>query len=168
VTRGSQQPANIDAGVFIDRARAAERRAANAALASATSVVEAGYFVVPLELHKSASVVVYGVAANGSVQMLFPSTRALASTALPPGSYVLPASRFDLDGTAGAPPLRYERGFLVPLGARSLDVVVGVSTRAVDTAALPQESLASTGDALASALRAADFRVFRLRVTEPR
>lgn len=155
--RGESESANVELASFLEKAKAAE------AALRGSDEVEAGYFVVPIELGASAECVVLAVDAHGKALALLPAAGE-APPRLEAGRHTLPSPRFALDGER----VIYRRGFLVPLGAGRLDVLVGVRTaREVvdfDANALLAESSA---DGVARRLADAGFEVRRVAVREP-
>lgn len=167
--RGADEPPNVDAAAFAERAAAAEFKLAGQALAARRTALEGGFFVIPIELGEASAVVAYGVDSAGSVTELYPGERGDAAALLPAGLHVLPQARFESTAEGGAPRLRYTRGFLVPLGAGALDVVVGVRRGAMTAEGRkPAVDDAHSAEAVAAGLEAARFRVLRLKVCEPR
>ena len=94
-----------------------------------------------------------GAVASGGVECSYAAT-------LEAGRHVLPGERFELEGARAL----YRPGFLVPLGAEVLEVLVGV--RPASGAPLATGRFDSLEEA-ARALAAQAFAVRRLTVREP-
>ncbi len=167
--RGEAEPANVDPQHFVELAREAELDAARRRLAQAPrEPVEAGYFVLPLNLARASEVLVFAAQADRPFELLHPSGESRAALRLPAGLHVLPAERFALAGEGASVRVRYQRGFLTPLGVQQLQVLVAV--RAQDSAD-PAPFVAPQGLAsaeLRAALERAGFELRELSVREPR
>jgi hypothetical protein len=173
--RGASEETNIGAAEFVAKAHALEEKPASSHAARAP--ITAGWFVIPIELDARSSVVVLGFPRNGSNARLYPE----AADARVPGErgrldagvHTLPRERIELAANSGATPsVAYNRGFLVPIGARELDVVVGVRREELDG-----ELLATIDDALKrgetraslrTLLEQRGFGVTELAVIEPK
>jgi hypothetical protein len=160
VLRGAPSEPNIGALEFAERARAAERALAGESLEAKSNTITAGFFVVPLELDDAADVVLYALPASGAAGAEF---EPVFSGRLEAGRHVLPKERFQLDDVTGDR-VRYERGVLVPVGAREVDVVVGVRGPGSFGAFAPRVRDAAYAE---HELELAGFRIRRMRVREP-
>ena len=174
VLRGADETPNVSAREFADRAHAAELelartvldQAAGAATPSGSSTqgeISAGFFVVPLELAVRSDVVVYALAEQADPARASEGAAPVFFATLEAGRHVLPKERVALDAVTGDS-VRYERGFLVSLGAGVLDVVVGV--RASSDAPLVVSKAGDKQQAVLE-LERAGFSVRVLRVREP-
>lgn len=126
--RGQDAEPNVTATDFLARATPAlERLAAG----SGPAAEGAGFFAVPLVVAPGSppcEVVLLAVPESGRELRLWPPPDALAPPApFAAGTHWLPAAPL-ATGEAGT--VRYERGFLVPVGARSLVVLAGVRAAA--------------------------------------
>lgn len=169
--RTSEAPPNVEARRFLELAASRERLLADAALAGGARELVAGHFVVPIAIDRDATVVVLAVPRVGPQARLWPEPGDAPPLAergrLAAGSHVLPSDRFTLVEDATGERVDYHEGFLVPVGARELEVLVGVRRDPLD-----QETVAEIDAALArgGALEALDdlgFAVGTLRVVEP-
>jgi hypothetical protein len=173
VLRGEDEPANIGAAEFAARARASED-AAPGPIAGVP--VSAGYFVIPFTAARPCSVIVVGVPDRGSSLRLYPEP----GDARPPaeqarfeaGEHVLPRPRIEVVSSPGAEPsVRYNRGFLVPVGSQEMSVIVAVRTEPLDAGALGQtdDTLARSEDvrSLREILAGRGFELETLHVLEP-
>jgi hypothetical protein len=172
--RGGESTDNVDSQRFVELAREAELERHRARLASAGARergLEAPFFVVSLRLSAPSSVVVASVGAGRGVERLFPDpTASAAATELAAGLHVLPGERFVLAGSGPSTRVRYQRGFLAPVGVGELQVVVGVRpfADAAELAPTAAELAASDVHELEAALRAAGFETRTFVVREPR
>lgn len=156
---------NVGAADFVARARAAAERDER------STDVRAGYFRVAVEIAEPSSVLVLAVPEVGAPTRLRPAPGADASAAeLAAGKHVLPGDAFALDVGPDGDVVRYERGYLVPVGARALHVVVARRAGALDAAELADLDVRSARgeSALVDALGARGFVVETLVVREPR
>jgi hypothetical protein len=160
VLRGSSEEPNIAAPDFAAKASTAEDRLASTALDGAPREVTAGYFVVPLELARPSDVAIYALPKSGPHDA---EVAPLFAAPIDAGRHVLPSQRFQLDGVTGAS-VHYERGFLVPVGAGELEVVIGVRERSAAAAEVPRVRDAQSAR---HALEQHGFAVRVLHVHEP-
>jgi hypothetical protein len=170
--RGGESTDNVDPQRFVELAREAELERHRARLAGARErELEAPFFVVSLRLETPSSVVVDSVAAGRGVERLFPDpTASEAAAELAAGLHVLPGERFVLAGSGPSTRVRYQRGFLAPVGVGELQVVVGVKpfAAAAELAPTAAELAATDVHELEAALRAAGFETRTFAVREPR
>jgi len=173
--RGFSDETNIGAAEFVAKAHALEEKPAPPRVARAP--ITAGWFVIPIELEASSSVVVLGFPRNGSSARLYPeATDARVPRErgrLDAGVHTLPRERIELAANSGATPsVAYNRGFLVPIGARELDLVVGVRREELDAELLATiDAALKRGDTRASVrtlLEERGFGVTELSVIEPK
>lgn len=166
VARGEGTRA-LGADDFLRASDFAESAVARHALEQGRDELDAGYFVVPIELSEPASVVIYAQGSAPFAERLFPSNEA-TDAALPEGRTLLPGPRARrVDGST----LRYSPGFLVPLGVESYEVLVAVRRAAIGAEELQQlDRLAAANSAvdLRSELASRGFALRSLRVREPR
>lgn len=172
--RGEAAGTNIGARAFVDKAHALEERASS--VREAAAPITAGYFVIPIEARANCSVVVLGFPTSGASTRLFPDPAdARPSNALgrvEPGAHTLPRERIELAANGQAPAVAYNRGFLVPVGAREMRVLVAVRKEALDADLVTTiDAALKRGDARESVERSLEergFRVSELRVIEPK
>ncbi len=166
--RGDTAVENVTPERFVEVAREAELEEANRRLSDARlAQVRAGYFVLPLRLERASDVLVFAARPGEPFELLHPSDGSRQAARLPAGMHVLPGERFVLAGEGDAVRVRYQRGFLTPLGAPELRVLV--AARAAETGDAP--SIAPTQlepAALRRALEDAGFAWRELSVGEPR
>lgn len=162
--RGEDEPANADPRAFVDAAQRAEARAFGASAAETT----AAFFSIAVRITEPTQVVVFGFPTQGSPLRLWPMTddERAATALLVAGDHVLPAPSFRLVEDPRGAHVEYRRGFLVPIGAERLEVVV--ATRAAGTA-LHADEIAPGLDAAQTVtqLRSRGFAVRTLVVREP-
>lgn len=170
--RSQNEPANIDANAYVERARAAEAKLFDAQPLS-SEPTRTGFFVLPLRSTRAMSVIVLGLPEKGSSARLYPADldAAIASTLarLPAGDHVLPSARAVLadDGAS----VEYQRGFLVPVGAVALDVVFAARAEPLgsgELAAIDAFLRREPKSSVVSELARLGFEVRTLRVLEPR
>jgi hypothetical protein len=173
--RGGESADNIDPLRFVELAREAELERHRARLAGGggarESELEAPFFVVSVQLAAPSSVVVASIADGRAPERLYPDPNAsAAATELAAGVHVLPGERFVLAGSGASTRVRYQRGFLAPVGVGELQVVVGVKpfAAAAELAPTPAELAATDARELEAALRAAGFETRTFVVREPR
>ena len=159
--RAPGQPADADPRAFVASARAIEL----GALGASASETTAAFYSIPLRVAEPIDVVVTAFPALGAAQTVWPA--AGESARLEAGEHVLPAPSFRLVEDARGARVEYERGFLVPIGAGRVTVVV--ATRAARASAIESALLAPSGSATEHATRlgAAGFETHTLVVTEP-
>lgn len=166
--RGDNAVENVTPERFVEIAREAELEEASRRLSDAgLAQLRAGYFVLPLRLERASEVLVFAARPGQPFELLHPTDGSRQAARLPAGLHVLPGERFVLAGEGDAVRVRYQRGFLTPLGAPELRVLVAV--RAAETGAAP--SVAPTDlepAALRRALEDAGFAWRELSVGEPR
>lgn len=171
--RAHGEPPNVGAREFVERALAAARGTTEA---TETAEIAAGYYRVEIAAAAPVSALVVALPAAGAPARVFPEEReALAATRAArceAGRHVLPREPFALVDRSGEAGVEYDRGFLVPVGARSVRVLV--ATRAAE---LEEREIADLDAALArgepeaaieSTLREHGFDVRVLVVREPR
>lgn len=168
VLRGADETPNVTAREFAERAHAAELELAQAVLdqaadATTPSEITAGFFVVPLELARRSDVVVYALPESTEPAGASEGAAPVFLATLEAGRHVLPKERVALDAVTGDS-VRYERGFLVSLGAGVLDVVVGVRASTDEPLVAPK---ARDRQQALLELERAGFSVRVLRVREP-
>lgn len=127
--RAVEEHPNVDASEFLHRALAVLDEAASNAPAEAP---RAGFFAIPLTVPAEAApceVVVIAIPETGRELRLFPEARepGAIETSAPKdfeaGRRWLPRAPFRIDASQR---VRYSRGFLVPVGSRSLVVLVAL------------------------------------------
>lgn len=118
--RGSQDPPNISAEEFLRTEAAAREREARAALENAVKTGEAGFFRIALELDEESLVYLHASTRDGKAVELESGPRRV-----PAGRTELPSPRFSADPNQPGV-LRYERGYLVPIGCGELTVVIAI------------------------------------------
>ena len=167
MSRG-ENPTVLAPAEFLRRAALAEGQLIDQALGSGAKELEAGWFVVPLELAEPASVLLFAWGERGAPQRLFPTSEA-AALPIPAGRSLLPGPR--AVGSADGAAVRYQPGFLVPRGVGQWVVLVAVRTREVGAEELRrlEEELATREHGPGQAhLEEQGFEVRRLIVREPR
>lgn len=156
VLRGDNAAPNIGADEFLAKASAVE----DATTALAVHEATAGYFVLPIYLARDSRVVVYAFASGAKkgepVAPLFAAD-------LRADRHVLPGPRFATGERPGE--VRYERGFLVPVGAVELDVLVAIGKPSAEP--MPGQRFTDAAQAERE-LRSQGFDVRHLRVREPK
>jgi len=169
--RSAGTPPNVDARYFLELAEIRERQLARAALQDGVREVVAGHFVLPVALDRDATVVVLAVPRSGAPARLWPEPSdarpAPERGRLAAGSHVLPSDRFTLVEDAAGARVDYHEGFLVPVGAGELEVLVGVRSGALDEATLAEVDAALARGEAREALEDEGFEVATLRVVEP-
>jgi hypothetical protein len=172
--RGPSEETNVGAKEFVERARASEEKPS--APASSAVPISAGYFVVPVDAKTSSSIVVLGFPKSGASARLFPEASdarpASERGRLEPGLHTLPRERIELAGDDRTPSVKYNRGFLVPIGAREMSVLVATRHEPLGESLLAaiDEALkrGESRDALKRRLEERGFAVTELTVLEPR
>lgn len=168
--RGADERTNVDAREFVERVLATARTAASA------TEVESGFYRVELAAEAPLSALVVAFAAAGAPARVFPEVRDASAAAraarIEAGRRVLPREPFALVERSSVLEVEYDRGFLVPIGARELRVLVATRSDPLDErdVAAVDEALArrDSETALQGALRARGFDVRVLVVREPR
>jgi len=162
--RGGASPSNVAPERFVELAGAVERAQAQRTLAQTpTLALEAGYFLVPLRLVERSDVVVVALSAPGRAERLH------QAEGLAPGEHVLPAPRFALVGEGAALRVRFQRGFLTPVGCGELQVVVAVRRASSQASSATLEERGARDRAeLEAALRAQGYQTRGFTVREPR
>ncbi len=168
-----ENPTALSPEEFLRRTAVAETAVVAQALQAMQREIEAGWFVVPIELSAPASVVVLGFSQNAPPARLFPDPKASDpindASHLAAGRQLLPGARAGLGRSAQT--VEYRPGFLVPLGAQEFVVLVAVRETGLDAAALAELDswIASekSVDSAAARLAKAGFSVQRLSVREP-
>jgi hypothetical protein len=161
--RGPGEAANVDPITFVETARRAELRALDETGAAQAT---APFFSIALRLAADSDVVVVAFPEQGSAQTLWPE--AGGSWRVPAGERVLPAPSFRHVEDEHGSRVEYRRGFLVPIGAEQVTVVVGTRSArepAPDAALLVPSATAA---AHVAKLEAAGFDVRTFQVIEPR
>lgn len=160
--RGGAATANVAPERFVELASEAERSELLEALAAPPlAALEAGYFVIPLRLAAPAEVAVFALSSTARVERIFQADTLAA------GEHVLPGPRFALTGEGTALRVRFQRGFLTPVGIRDLELVIAVR-RAGAAGAAFDGSGASDRATLDAALRAQGYQTRSFTVREPR
>lgn len=122
VSRGPN-PRPMSAEDFLRESDAAEATVVATALAARRVELEAGWFVVPIELEVSSDVLVLGFNAGAGAARLFPPpSDPHPMGVLHAGRTLLPSARAVSAATPDT--LEFRPGFLVPLGARKMTVLV--------------------------------------------
>jgi hypothetical protein len=170
--RGSGEAPNVGADEFARKAHAVEAELF-ARIGVQSEAPRAGFFVIPYRSRRDASVLVLGFPEKGASVRYFPevadSKSASAAARVAAGDHVLPTERVGLSGTGAS--VEYHRGFLVPIGAVGMDVVIAAREKAVgaDEIAVIDAGLVRDDKAhVIETLRASGFDVRELRVLEPR
>lgn len=157
--RGSQESPNISAEEFLRVEAAVRERQAGDALERRVTSGEAGFFRIEIELEEDSIVYVQGFAADGEQFEL-----QAAPLRLPAGRHELPRPRFSVDpehpGT-----LRYDRGYLVPVGCGTLEVFVATVPAGKPLDSWPTGNEPNLMDDI---LLEAGAKVHNLTVREPR
>ena len=164
--RGPGEAPNVGAEDYLARAAPGERSLFEALLRPEAEL-RAGHFVLPVRCAEECSLVVLGFPAEGRAQRLFPEREA-SGARLAAGEHLLPGPRLALQESAAGMQLEYRPGFLVPLGARSLHVLVASRPEGIES-----DLLAEIDRQLDAAGRAAcggwlEERGFQLRTFEVR
>lgn len=164
--RGANEEPNVDARTFVEAAERAEARAFGASTPAETT---AAFFTLPMRASETSLVFVFGFPTRGTPLRYFPpagETRADAAL-VEPGDHVLPGASFRLVADPRGDRVEYQRGFLVPIGAERMEIVV--AARPARGAMLDPSALEPAADAATTAerLRAADFDVRTFVVREP-
>ena len=164
---------------YLELMESAEQTWIESGLSSNTRMVEAGLFVIPVELAAPSSVLVLLRAENGSV--LGPSGQIGAawptnevwteSTGrLPAGVHVLPSPPVSRRANG----LVYDGGFVVPLKSGKLEVLIAAREEPFDEnfrimlgSALSLSAQGTTNDALEHWLASSGFTMRRVKVVEP-
>ena len=154
VLRSGNETPNIEAQPFLAKAAAAETSDP-----LARTETTATFFVIPLELERPGAVSITAFTRDGRRLDLFPEGGGAQQVAA--GRTILPGARF----VAGAAGVQYSRGFLVPVGAGTLEVLVAVGS--AELGATPAVTPGANADEHAAALERAGYTVRRLRVVEP-
>ncbi len=173
MTRG-ENPTQLSPEEFLRRAALTETAVVAQALQAGRRELEAGWFVVPIELSAPASVVVLGFCQAAPTLRLFPDQKVADPTKdasrLAAGRQLLPGARASFGRSAQT--IDYRPGFLVPLGAQEFVVLVGVREAEIDAASLAELDGWIAGeksvDSAAARLVKAGFSVQRLSVREPK
>lgn len=162
--RGDAADPNVTPERFVELASELERAELLRSLqAPSPAALEAGYFVLPLRLVESSDVVVAALSAPGRAERIY------EGEGLAPGEHMLPTPRFALVGEGAARRVRFQRGFLTPVGCGELQVVVAVRRAgAQNSGATLEERGARDRDQLEAALRAQGFQTRGFSVREPR
>jgi hypothetical protein len=172
--RGAGDEPNVDARTFVERAAQAERGLFDA-LGTHAAAPAVGFFVLPLRCAEARSVLVLGFPAQGAPLRYWPApddARPLAERGrVARGDTLLPGPRFRFVDDAHVGHVVYERGFLVPVAAGTVAVVVASRAAPLDADALAlADRLLAPGSGPAQAidaLHARGFDVARLAVREP-
>lgn len=173
VSRGTN-PVLLSPEEFLRRSTLSEDAVMEQALDGKRHELEAGWFVVPIELSAPASVVVLSFSPNAGPRRLFPDPESAATlpdaARLEAGRRLLPSPRAEI-GRSGQSVV-YRPGYLVPLDAGELVLLVAVREADVDAAtlALVDASIeqARSANATGEFMVEAGFSVQKLRVREPR
>ncbi|MEO6708003.1 MAG: hypothetical protein ABI054_03610 [Planctomycetota bacterium] len=173
VSRGPHQKL-VSAQDFLSASHAAEQFVVAAALDQKRSELDAGWFVVPIDLREPAVVLVLSFSDAAGASRIFPSDPVVVRGHLAKGRSLLPSPRV-VEGSAPAT-LEYRPGFLVPIGARQLTVLVAAHRDPEDRPelALPIEELDGLLAKQPSVERVEEFLVAygfqcqRLLVREPK
>ncbi len=160
--RAPSVPPDADPRAFVAAARRIE---ASTLDAPPRAEVTAGFYSIPLRLFAAGDVLVAAFPERGAAQLLWPVPG--GSARLAAGDHVLPSPSFELVDDAAGPRVAYRRGYLVPLGAGRVDVVVGV--RASGAEPLDAALLVPADDAREQERRweAVGFAVQTFTVREP-
>jgi hypothetical protein len=141
---GPGTKANVTAEEYLAKAKPLEEAAARRAFEPQASELSATFFQIVLELPESSHVLVVGLPDVGVPIQLHPppdGVRGARSRAVPsqpadgllgPGTVFLPSPALALVGEIEAAVVEFAPGFSIPLGADTLDVVVGVREKPLD------------------------------------
>ena len=173
VARGANENQR-SAAEFLRASELAEFSVASNALSTGRHELEAGWFVVPIELEAPSAVIVIACSDKSPATRLFPTqadpAQAAAAARIERGRHLLPSPRV----IAGRQPqsLAYQPGFLVPLNVGELTILVAVRTRAPESewfGALEAQLIAgASAEHLDERLSREGFKVQRLLVREPK
>lgn len=172
--RGPGEATNVDARAFVAAAGQADRDLFDRLGRPQQEPGAAAFFVLPVRAPEPRSVLVLGFPHQGAPLRYWPAAddarRSSDQGRVEAGDHVLPGPRFRLVEDARGDSVAYDRGFLVPIGAGSVDVVVASRARPFDEATLNAVSaLTAPGSEAALAverLRALGFDVEVLAVRE--
>ncbi len=163
--RGANEEPNVAARAFVEAAQRAEARAFGAETPAETT---AEFFALPVRLREASDVLVFGFPVRGAPLRYWPTAEDARPDAarMTVGDHVLPGASFRLVADPRGDRVEYQRGFLVPIGAQRVEIVVASRpARAVMDASL----LAPGADreTTATRLRAAGFDLRTFTVREP-
>jgi len=173
--RGPGETTNVDARAFVAAAEQADRDLFDRLGRPQPEPGSAAFFVLPVRSPEPRSVLVLGFPRQGAPLRYWPAAddarRSADQGRVQTGDHVLPGARFRLVEDARGDRVAYDRGFLVPIGAVSVDVVVASRAAPLDDATLQTAGglLAPGSDAAGASerLRALGFDVEVLSVREP-
>ncbi|HTF90411.1 MAG TPA: hypothetical protein VK843_18485 [Planctomycetota bacterium] len=173
VSRGPNQK-QLSARDFLSASNAAEEFIATAALEEKRRELDAGWFVVPIDLREPAVVLVLSFSDAAGASRIFPSDPVVVRGHLAKGRSLLPSPRA-VEGSA-PDTLEYRPGFLVPIGAKELTVLVAAHRDPEDRPELhlPIEELDGllakkpSVERVEEFLKAYGFQSQRLVVREPK
>ncbi len=182
--RGGEAEANVTAQEFLAKAAGIETREQDASLEAHTQDLESEFFHVVVELAERRCVVVLAIPSEGASWWMSPSKDALTtpeqqakSAQLAAGRHVFPERRvFPATNDSTVELVDFSSGSAIPLGAHSVDLVIGVRERALtvpEVAELnalfpPAGGTANAGhEQVNKKLSAMGFDVLMRTVTEP-
>jgi hypothetical protein len=157
--RGSEEATNISAEEFLRVEAAVRERQAGNALERRVTSGEAGFFKIEIELEEDSIVYVQGFAADGEQFEL-----QAQPLHLPAGRHELPGPRFSADPEHPGR-IRYDRGYLVPVGCGTLSVFVATVPAGTPLESWPTGNEPALMDDI---LWEAGAKVHNLTVREPR
>jgi len=161
--RGANDPPNVDAHTFHEAVSRSESRAFGAATPAETT---AAFFSLTARAPVASTVLVFGFPKEGAPLRYWPAIDDADASRIAAGDHVLPGASFRLVDDPRGARIEYQRGFLVPIGAERVDVVIASrpAVAAVDAALLEPASDVGTE---VDRLRAAGFATVVFIVDEP-
>ncbi|MCY2959338.1 MAG: hypothetical protein NTY35_04160 [Planctomycetota bacterium] len=164
--RGANEAPNVDARAFVEAARRVESRAFGA---SQPAEMTATFYALPVRATEASFVLVFAFPSRGTPLRHWPEgdPARLEAARIEAGDHVLPGPSFRLVDDPRGARVEYQRGFLVPIGAGRLEIVV--ASRPASGADLDPALLVPGPDAAATRARlaAAGFDTRTLFVREP-
>ncbi len=160
--RGANEPANVDARTFLEAVLRLETGYFGVATPAVTT---AAFFALPVRTTEPVDVLVFGFPTRGTPVRYWPETAEVSAARVEAGDHVLPGPSFSLALDPRGDRVEYQRGFLVPIGAERVTVVVATRpASALDARLLGPAKDASTAVA---ELDAAGFATQTFTVVEP-
>ncbi len=162
--RGANETPNVDARTFLDAVLRLESSRFGVATPAVTT---AAFFALPVRATEPVDVLVFGFPKGGTPVRYWPESADPSAARVEAGDHVLPGPSFTLVSDPRGDRVEYRRGFLVPIGAERVTVIV--ASRAANGSALEARSLAPASDAAtaSSELDAAGFATETFTVVEP-
>lgn len=160
--RGANEPPNVDARTFLEAVLRLESRHFGLATPPVTT---AAFFALPIRATEPVDVLVFGFPTRGTPVRYWPKTEDLSAARVESGDHVLPGASFTLVTDPRGDRIEYQRGFLVPIGAQRMSIVVATRpTRALDAQLLAPANDASSA---MTELESAGFATQTFTVVEP-